>query len=337
MQSARWSRSWSVLWFAVAVGCGGGGAGEAEPSAAETSGGEATAIAAAPSGPPLSFLPQGTKVVARLDMARVRRSPIASDISSAIRATETWQRLAGTSGIDPVQDFDAMLVGGDALYTDRRVVVIRHPRTEAEVRQRILAMAIDRGAAPEWREVFGLPAVPWPMPRSSVSYSLVITAPNELVLAPDDDLERIAAVARDHAARRPARSTAAIEPQLAAMRAAEIATIVLDVPPPARAGYPEPPQHTLVEVDESAAGDAVIAIHSEFESEAQASAAHAWLRQQVQFYSGQMMVRAIGMNRPLEEARFALDGTRLALGTHLTPDELRRLLGMLALSQLASN
>lgn len=327
------SLSCSVL-LALAIGCGGPSA--AEPDAEGTSGGE-TRVEARPVAPPMSFLPEGIKVVARLDMARVRRSPLAPDIASAIRATETWQNLAGTSGVDPVQDFDAMVIGGDALYTDRRFVVLRHPHTEADVRQRILAMAVDRGAPPAWRDVEGLSAVSWPMPRNEVAYSLVITAPNELVLAPDDDLARIAMVARDHASRRVAGSNTAIEPQLTSLRPSEIATVTLGVPPPSRAGYPEPPQRMTVHVDESETGDAVLAIASEFETEAQATAAHAWLQQQAAHYAQQMMVRAIGMNRPIEEARFELRGTHVDVGTHLSVDELRRLLGVLALSQLGGS
>src|SRR5690606_27443743 len=140
---------------------------------------------------------------------------------------------------------------------------LRHPHTEAEVRQRLLAMAIDRGAAPAWRDVEGLAAIAWPMERTSVTYSLVITAPHELVLAPDDDLERIAAVARDHASRRAPGSDTVLEPQLTSARATEIATVTIGVPLPGRDGYPAPPQRTRVDVDEREDGAAVIAIRAE--------------------------------------------------------------------------
>lgn len=336
MRRARFGALPSLA-LALLIGCGGG----AEPSEraggrADSAGGEAQARAPRPSGPPMSYLPQGTKVVARLDMSRVRRSPLGPDIASAIRATETWQRLAGSSGLDPVRDFDAILVGADAIYTHRRVVVLRTPHTEAEVRQRVLALAIDRGAPPEWREVGGLSVISWPMPRVDVPYSLVLTAPHELVLAPDDDLARIAEVASDHALRRAQGSDAPIEPELVAMREREIATVSVGVPLPGREGYPQPPDRTRIEVDESETGDAVIAIHTEFTDEARASAAHAWLLEQARYWAGQTMVRAIGMNRPLEEARVARAGAEVDVGTHLTSDELRRLLGLMALSQLAS-
>ncbi|UJR79991.1 hypothetical protein [Sandaracinus amylolyticus] len=321
----------SLVLFAILAGCGS----TAEEPANEATSGSETEVARGPSGPPPSFLPAGTKVIARLDMARVRRSPLALDIASAIRSTTTWQRLAGSSGVDPVQDFDAILVGGDAVYSDRRVVVLRHPHTEADVRQRLLAMAVDRGSQPAWRDVGGFAAIAWPMERTTVPYSLVITAPHELVLAPDDDLERIASVARDHALRRPEGSEEALEPQLTSMREGEIATMLVGVPLPAREGYPTPPQRTNVLVDEGPDGRAVIAIDAQFASEAEASAAQTWLDQQRAYYASQMMVRAIGMHRPLEEATVAVQGTQLALGTHLTTEELRRMLGLMALSQVA--
>ena len=48
-----------------------------------------------------------------------------------------------------------------------------------------------------------------------------------------------------------------------------------------------------------------------------------------------MMVRAIGMNRPLEEMRVEQSGPALDLGMFLTTEEIRRTLGLMALSQLA--
>lgn len=305
--------------------------------------------------PPSSYLPQGTKVIARIDFARVRQSAIAPDISSAIRASETFQHLAGGSGLDPVQELDSMLVGADALYTDRRIVVLRHRQSDADVRQRVLAMAVDRGATPGWREIAGVSAIDWPIvpaatriasadssvqtgaePRASVEYSLVITGPHELVLAPTDDLPRIAEVARDHAARRGADANRVIEPELAAMRPLELVTASMDAPPPAREGYPDPPQSMRLVVDHDEAGDVHIAIGSAFETESQASAAERWLSERIAFYGQQMMVRAMGMNRPLEEARLSREGTRLDIATHLSTEELRRLLGLLAISQMSS-
>jgi hypothetical protein len=333
--------SWSLALTAL-IGCGDA---NTQPSSNETASTGNTAggeLEAARDTPASSYLPQGTKVIARIDFARVRQSALAADISSAIRASETFRHLAGGSGLDPVQDLDAMLVGADALYTDRRIVVLRHRQSDAEIRQRVLAMAVDRGANPGWREVSGVSAIDWPIapagePQTSVNYSLVITAPHELVLAPSDELPRIANVARDHAARRGADVEQVIEPELSAMRPLEIITASMSAPPPARAGYPDPPQSMRLLIDHDEAGDVHIAVGSVFETESQASAAEQWLSERIAFYGQQMMVRAMGMNRPLEEARLSREGMHLDIATHLSTEELRRLLGLLALSQVSSS
>lgn len=330
----RKNAAWIALAGCLAIACGGGAA-ETHEEAEASTGGET--VARTPSGPPESYLPQGHKVLMRIDVARIRRSPVAPDISSAIRASTTWQALAGDSGADPIQDFDAILVGADELYTNRRVVVLRTPHDEATVRDRVLRMADGRaeaaGAPQAWREVEGLSVISWPMPRIDVPYSLAITGPHELVLAPDDDLPRIAAVSRDHAMRR--QGEEAIEPHLT-MRASEISTMVVGVPLPRYDGYPDPPESLRAEIDErDGDGAAMIAIHTEFADEARASAGRSWLEQQSAYYAQQMMVRAIGMNRPLEEMRVTQTGAAIDLGTSLTTEEVRRALGLMALSQLA--
>ena len=57
--------------------------------------------------------------------------------------------------------------------------------------------------------------------------------------------------------------TIVLEPHLTSMRPTEIATFNIGVPLPARAGYPDPPQTTRVDVDATPEGHAVIAVRSE--------------------------------------------------------------------------
>lgn len=337
--------------LAFSLGCAQQSAQQPEPPPTEpTSGGEQGTRTDTP---PLSYLPPGTTVIARVDFTRLRQSAIAADVSSAIRASETFQQLAGGSGLDPVQELDSMLIGADALYTDRRIVVMRHQRTDAEIRARVLALAVDRGASPEWQEVNGVAAIGWPLeptaarvasaglaatdPHPVTPYLLVITGAHELVLAPSDELPRIAEVARDHAARRGAELHRVVEPALNAMRPLELGTASMSTPPPGRAGYPEPPQSFRLVLDHDETGDLHVALDSQFATEQEASAAERWLMERIAFYAGQMMVRAMGMNRPLEEAQLAREGTRLDLRTRLTTEELRRVFGLLALSQMSAS
>ena len=306
------------------VACGGPAE---EAGGDETVGGEV----AGPVGPPPTFLPAASKVRMRLDMARVRRSETGPDISSAIRATETWQQLAGSSGLDPVADVDAVLVGADGLYAERRTVVLRHPHTDAELRDRVMQMAMARGAQAVWTEVDGIATTPLPIDLR-VEHTLLLTASHEVVITPTDDVARVVEIALDHRARRTSPEEI-IEPNLA-LAAGEILTASIE-DPPAREGYPTPPRvmHVAATEDEASAR-VILQVMADFATEADAVAARSYFEGQGQYYAQQLMVRAIGMHRPIEAARWTQAGEHLEVTTDLTQDEVRRVLGLMALSQM---
>src|SRR5690606_32897325 len=105
--------------------------------------------------------------------------------------------------------------------------VIRHHLGNARIREAVLAMSVDRGARPQWREVEGFSAVDWPA-ETEVPRIVVLTAENELVVTTPDGLDRVVAVARDHAARREGDAAdATVEPALQ-LEDGLIATIVAD-------------------------------------------------------------------------------------------------------------
>jgi hypothetical protein len=312
------------------AGCGPAPTRESE-EAEQSTGAETTATG--PTGPAPSFLPDGQHVYARIDIARIRRSPVGPDISSAIRATETWQRYAGSSGLDPVTSFDALVIAADAVYADRRTILVRHTGTDADVREAILRMSVAHEVAPTWSEMEGFPVV---VPPSTlpIEHSLTLTAAHELVFGPTEDLARVVSVARDHAARRAAPEDA-IDPQLV-FGAHEVATFRVDEPPPRREGWPEPPLRYRVEVvEDETTHTANVHIRAEYATPALCHTSHEFLQQQATYYAGQMLVRAAGLNRPLEEAVFTEDGANLDATTSFTTDEIRRALGAMALMQLS--
>lgn len=321
----------SLYALALLAACGGNPETETPAERETTAGGEAPA-AEVPAGPPATFLSPDTKVVVRLDISRMRRSPLAEDVAAAIRSTQLWQEMASRGGIDAIEDFDLVLIGANAIYTDRRILVIRTTRSEAEIRERVLAMSVQETPAPDWRDIDGYPAISWPMAQSDVPHSIVLTASHEIVLAPDDELPRIAQVARDHASRRP-EPEAIIEPHLA-MRESEYATLLLDVPLPRRPEYPQSPTTTHIEVDELADG-AEFRIDASFADEEQAIAGETWVNNLIHRFASSPVVQLMGMSRPLETAIVTRTTTRLSITANLTTEELRRALGMVALAQIA--
>jgi hypothetical protein len=331
MRNLRLSALLATLALArLLVACG-----PAPSTTVEGGGGSAGAEAeVAPSGPAPSFLPQGHKVLARLDLARVRRSPVAADVESALTATATWQALAGGSGIRPVQDLDAIVIAADGMYSDRRVAVLRYVGTEADVRERLLRMSVARSIPLAWSESegFAVSTLPVAMP---VPHAVVLTAPHEVVVCPTEDVARVAAVARDHALRRRGGSPDAIlEPHLE-LAAGEVMSAIVDEPTRARPGYPAPPTAFRVHAMEDEASHRVfLYLHGEFATEAEAQAALDWALGSARQYAGELLVRGAGLNRPLEALTGTRTGTAIDLRTDLTSDEVRRGLGAAALLQM---
>jgi hypothetical protein len=297
-------------------------------------GGSAGAETPTPTGPAPSFLPEGHQVLARLDMARVRRSPVAADIESAMVATTTWQSLAGGSGIRPVQDLDTMVIGADGVYATRRVAVLRYVGTEAYVRERLLALSVARSLPLTWTEAEGFAVATLPV-ALPVPHSVVLTAQHELVICPTDEVARVAGVARDHAARRGALGADAIvEPQLA-FAAGELATMISSEAMQARGGYPAPPQaYRLHAMEDDASHQLFLYVHGEFASEADAQAALDWSLANARQYAGEFLVRGAGLSRPLEALTGTRQGNVVDLQTNMTVEEVRRGLGAAALLQM---
>jgi hypothetical protein len=349
-------------WFlacTLALAACGGASPRTESARVGTAGGEAGAAPVAaqrrPSGPPASYVREEHEVVVRIAMDAVRRSAVAEDIGSLVRSYPTWRDLLGSSGIDPVRDFDRVLLTGPGLASERAILVIRHHLGNARVREAVLQMASARGSRPEWREVEGLSVVEWPA-QTRVPRLVVLTAPNELVVTTQADLEQVVEVANDHAARR--EGDESIEPALA-LEEGLIATVVAESLRTAgsRMRLQSPPESLELTVREDAgpqgtepggeaggeARDAggprriVLAARGLFSSEESAAAAERYLVEQRDFYAGQMLVRAVGLDRLLREARIAASGSALDLRASLTEEELRRVLGLLALGQLGGS
>jgi hypothetical protein len=316
---------------ALSAGCGPSPVYEADRTET-TSGDETVTTATPPAGPPPSFLVMPATVFARIDVARIRASPIGPDISSAIRSTQTWQTYAGSSGIDPIDSFDAIVIRSDAVYADRRTILLRHTQTDAQVRDAILRMSVARGGTATWSDVDGF-AVAVPPQTLPVPHSVVLTAEHEVVLTPSDDVARVTAIAHAQAARR-VTPTDAIDPSLA-FAPNEIIVAHVDEPPARRSGMPEPPQRYDLWVTEDPATHGVeVRFHGDFDTVEHCHQSREWLAGQASYYASQMLVRAAGLNRPLEALVLTEQGTQLDGRTTFTVDELRRALGAMALMQL---
>lgn len=301
---------------------------------ADTAGAE-TVAPPPPVGPPESYVGAHHRVVARIDMEAVRRSSLSADIGSMVRSYPTWQQLLGSSGIDPVRDFDAVLVAAPGVIADQSTLFIRHHLGSAHIREAVLGMAVDRSERSSWREVDGFPVVDWPA-DTRVPRVVVLTAENELVVTTPDELERVLAVARDHAARR--EGDAVVEPALV-LEPGLIATVAAEEVGEGGQRMRFPPdafQVTVREDPEQPNGILLIA-HGTYADADAAAQARSYYSERRDFYAGQMLVRAVGLDRPLRAATIAGEGNIVDVSAAISEEELRRMLGLLSLGQLAGN
>lgn len=306
----------------------------AEPEAEATAGGEGVAREV-PAGPPASYVGPDHRVVARVDMEAVRGSALADDIASLVRSYPTWRALLGSSGIDPVRDFDAVLLVAPEVVADRSIILVRHHLGSARIREAVLSMAVTRGERPAWREIGGFSVVDWPA-ETEVPHLVVLTAENELVVTTEADLERVLDVARDHALRR--EGDALVEPALQ-LEDGLIAHVVADAVGASARRFRHPPRAFRVTIREDGEQDGrvVLSVQATYADESAAEAARRYLAEQRDFYAGQMLVRAVGLDRALREAAIAGEGNVVDVNAAFTEAEIQRVLGLVALGQLGGS
>lgn len=315
----------------VSFGCSGSAEVE-EPVVDETAGAEAEPAPEVPTGPPLSYVDPSYTVVMRLDMERVRASSLSGEISAQVRSYETWRDLLGASGIDPVRDFDRVLATAPASVVGESILLVRHNMTNARVREAVLNMSVERSTRPEWRQMDGFDVVDWPADTDPPRV-VVLTAENELVVTTPGMLERVIAVAHDHRLRREADET--VEPELELAERTIATVMVSELTERTRARIQHPPQSFEVELTDDAEeqGRLHIRANGEYPDAAQAEAARAYFADQRDFYAGQMLVRAVGLDRPLREAEIDAEGTTLSGRASFTEEEVERVFGLLAAMQ----
>lgn len=336
---ARRTRSRWLLSALLAAACG-APAPQSAPSA--SAGGEAVASAAptaptTPVGPPESYLDARHTVVMQIDMARVRRSPLREDIASAVRSYRTWRTLLGRSGLDPVRDFDQVLVGSSGAVADQAVILVVHRLSGAQLRDVILRMAVDRGERPAWRSVQGFELTDWPV--GSRPRVAVVVGPREVLLVHRDQLDQALQVAADHRARRTGDEV--IEPRLAMEPGVMVASAGHSLEPmpsvATRAWVPQgvqwPTSYSFELVDDPASQAVRVHAQASFTDANAAAAAADYYRSQRDRYAGQVLVRAAGLDRALRGVRIEQQGPNLEVAASFTPQEMQRVLGLVALGQ----
>ncbi|HEY8429860.1 MAG TPA: hypothetical protein VIL20_15855 [Sandaracinaceae bacterium] len=283
----------------------------------------------------VAFLPAGSQIALRLDLARVRASPLSEDVRAVLRAMPDWQMLIGGAGIDPIDDMDRLLVASPNLERSRIVAAGRANGGESAIRAAAERLATAQGATLEWRSVRGVPVADW-HDGDATDRVLALVGPSHFVIARPEDLPRVLAVARARAQRGSTEGAPEAPPQhpadaLLSMEEGE--GLSLEVEgfrnyARARPGQGAPlerlPLRLRLGLRELESGAVGVRIAGHFEDAAQAEAALGFWEEARSGYAP--LARALGLGTILSHLRMRTEADVLRAEVDIQIPEMRRLL-----------
>lgn len=167
-----------------------------------------------------SVLPPGAQVAIRIDMDRVRASPVRLQVESLLRNLRDWRALIGSRDLEPVRDFSRVLIASANLSRAHFVVAGRLAETAPAPRELAETLARGRGETVTWAERDGVVTTAWPV--DATPRTLAILGPRQFVVSHEDDLPRVLAIAA-------ARAEEGVEPGEALLSMGEGEALTLEV------------------------------------------------------------------------------------------------------------
>ena len=302
-------------------GAGDGGVRRRRRRDAGADGGEAIGVASASDGP-VAFLPAGAQIALRVDMDRVRASPLADDVRHLLGLVPEWEMMLSGSEVRPVDDLSRVLVATPNFQRASMVVAGALADGAPDAESVVARMSAAHGQALEWSDEAGVPSASWPA-LDGAPRRVAVLDPRHFVVSRPDDLPRVLAIA---AARTNAGEPSAAE-ALLAMREREALSVEVEGVAHfiRRTPCPATPTRVRASLVEDEAGVRVDA-EAVFEDAEGADGSRGCLEALRDRYLG--IARLFGFGSALEEATLALDGAQLRAQTTLSIDQLSRLLAM---------
>jgi hypothetical protein len=279
------------------------------------------------SGP--SRIPPGAQLALRVDLRRVRESPLGTDVTAFLRGVPDWQLLLDGSGIDPVADLDRLLVATPNLQRSRLVLAGRHRRGEGFARKSVKRLARSRGKSVRWHARFGVPTAAWHN-LDHTPRTIALLSSKHFSISRRQDLERVLAMAKA----RELRNTD--EEGLVAARGPDALlsmgpdeAISLEVEGVHRfviGSIRHVPIRVRLAVRETGADEATVGVLATYESDELAKEASVYWKKVATFYSQQLIMTLAGFGKTLRRMDFAPDENRVQVSFKLNADQIRFIL-----------
>ena len=276
-----------------------------------------------------SRIPPGAQLALRVDMKRVRESPLAHDVTSFLQGVPDWQLLLEGSGIDPVGDLDRLLVATPNLQRSKLVLAGRHRRNQDFARSSVKRLARSRGKGVRWQQRYGVATAPWyNLDRTPRTIALLST--HHFSITRRQDLQRVLAMTKARELRDAKKEglVAARGPDALLSMGPEEA-ISLEVEGVHRfivGSIKHVPVRLRLAVRETGADQATVSVLATYASPSDASDASVYWKKVAQFYSQQLIMTLAGFGKTLRRMELMPEEDRVQVSFTLSADQIRFIL-----------
>ncbi|MGB5310637.1 MAG: hypothetical protein WBN38_01115 [Polyangiales bacterium] len=294
---------------------------------AETGAGTDAVSAPALEGP--SRLPPGAQLALRIDMKRVRESPLGPDVAQFLQGVPDWQLILDGSGIDPVADLDRLLVATPNLQRSKLVLAGKHHHDPKFVRTSVKRLARTRGKSVRWKPRYGVPTAPW-LNRDQTERTIALLSAQHFSITRRQDLQRVLALAKARELRD------AEEEGLVAAQGADALlsmgpgeALALEIEGVHRfvlGSIKNVPVRLRVAVRETGSDQATVSVLATYATPVEAAEAASYWKKVATFYSKQLVLSLAGFGKTLRRMDFQNDGERVRVAFTLNADQIRFIL-----------
>jgi hypothetical protein len=271
--------------------------------------------------------PPGAQLALRVDLDRIRESPLAADVSDLLGGIADVHALLDGSDIEPVRDLSRLFLASPNLQRSRVVMAGKYRGDEALPRNAAENLARAKGKPLEWQTQGTIPVANWEN-QDSTERVLALFGPSLFAITRNDDLPRVLAIAQALAQRRkPVRGEASAAEALLAMDEGALVTFTVENAKLfARGATDNIPERLVVAAHAPAGASIRVTSQADFATDALAERANAFWESMRQRYLRSPILAMLGVSGLLERTTLTRKGARLELESNLQLDEVRLIL-----------
>jgi hypothetical protein len=276
-----------------------------------------------------SRIPPGAHLALRVDMKRVRESPLGPDVTSFLRGVPDWQLLLEGSGIDAVADLDRLLVATPNLQRSKLVLAGRHRRDANFARDSVKRLARSRGKVVHWQRLHGVAIARW-YNRDQTPRAIALLSKHHFSITRRQDLKRVLAMTKARELRDAKKEglIAARGPDaLLSMGPGE--AISLEIEGLHRfviGSVKHVPIRFRMALRETGPDEIAVSAIATYASESDARAASIYWKKVAAFYSQQLIMTLAGFGKTLRRMDLEPEEDRIQISFTLNADQIRFIL-----------